>query len=114
MNNEIINAKITATMLGKEPHNIFTCSLCIEWSYCGCWYGDYALDMPNKEKRKREGTAIGMSAIMELLNTLDINTWEELKGQYIRIELENNRIVRIGHLLENKWFSFKEFFENNK
>ena len=108
------NAKITATMLGKEDHGIMPCSLCIEGSGWACWYGGYALDTYNGEKRV--GTAAGLSAIMELLNTLGIEEWEKLKGQYIRVELTDpfGKITKIGHLIKDKWFSFEEFFEREK
>ena len=112
----IENAKITGTMFGKEDHGIFTCNLCIEGAGWGCWYGGYALDEYDKDKNKRVGSAVGLSAIIQLLETLEVDEWEELKGQYVRVELTDpfGKITKIGHLIKNKWFSFEEFFNGEK
>lgn len=47
------------------------------------------------------------------MKTLEVESWEELKGQYVRVEFEDGggKILRIGHLMKNKWFSFKEYFK---
>lgn len=112
----IENAKITGTMLGKEDHGIFTCQICVEGGGWGCYYGGWALDTYDKAADKRVGTAVGLSAIMELLDTLEVDEWEQLKGQYVRVETTElgGRITKIGHLLKDKWFSFEEFFANYK
>ena len=110
----IENAKITGTMFGKEDHGIFTCAICVEGSCWGCWYGNYALDTFDKEKGKRVATAEGLQSVMELLSTLEVNQWEELEGQYIRVKTEKQKIVAVGHLIKDKWFSFEEFFNGEK
>ena len=51
---------------------------------------------------------------MELLSTLEVNQWEELEGQYIRVKTEKQKIVAVGHLIKDKWFSFEEFFNGEK
>lgn len=116
MDNQIENAKITATMLGKEDHGIFTCGLTVEGNGWGCMFGGYALDTPNKEKGKREATAIGLQAIMELLETLEVDEWEQLKGRYVRVETSGwgGKITKVGHLIKDKWFSFEEVFNREK
>lgn len=48
---------------------------------------------------------------MKLLKTLDLNKWEDLKGCYVRCEMENQMIKRIGHVIKDKWFCPKEYFE---
>lgn len=115
-NNKIKNAKITSTMLGKEDHGIFTCQICVEGNDWGCYYGGYSLDTPNKDTKKRIGTKEGMQAIMELLSTLEVDTWEKLKGQYVRVQTSGlgGKITAIGHLMQDKWFSFEEFFNKCK
>jgi hypothetical protein len=47
------------------------------------------------------------------MKTLEVESWEELKGQYVRVEFEDGggKILRIGHLMKDKWFSFKEYFK---
>lgn len=46
----------------------------------------------------------------------EVNSWEELKGKYCRVICNDafGKIVEIGNLIKNKWFSFDEFFAENK
>lgn len=47
------------------------------------------------------------------MKTLEVDSWEQLKGQYVRVEFEGKwggRALRIGHLTKNKWFSYDEYF----
>lgn len=114
MENEILNAQITATMLGKEDHGIFTCELCIEGDGWGCFYGGYVLDEYDKTLKKRVCGGKSLEAINQILETLEVKKWEDLKGQYIRCETSGSgwgAITKIGHLIKDKWFSFEEFFK---
>lgn len=106
---EILNAKITNTRLGKE-YEYFTAELTIEGNSWRCVFGGCCLD-----RWSGYSFADGYGAIIELMKTLEVEAWEELKGQYIRVEFEGagcGKIVRIGHLMKDQWFSFKEYFEN--
>lgn len=112
----IENVKITATMFGKEDHGIMTCQIWVEGDGWGCCYGGYALDGFDKSKNKRYASPNGLQAIIEILNTLEVETWEKLQGQYIRVETSGwgGKITKIGHLMKDKWFSFEEFFAKCK
>lgn len=116
MQTEILNAKITSTMLGYEDHGILTCYITVEGSSWGCSYGGYVLDEYDKEKRERFGSVEGFNAIIALMKALDVKKWEDLKGQFVRVESEGwgGGIVRIGHIMKDQWFSFKEFFDKEK
>lgn len=113
---EIIeNAKITGTKLGREDHGIMTAWIFVEGAGWGCGFGGYALDEYDKEKKERVCTASGFEAINQILKTLEIDNWEDLKGQFIRVEtngkLCGGKLINIGHLMKDKWFSFEEFFK---
>ena len=114
MDTYIDNAKITGTMLGKEDHGIMTFYLYVEFDNGGCGYGGYVLDEYDKAEKRRFGTAAGMQAITEILDCVGVDTWEELTGSFIRCEHEGwgGNIIRIGHLIKNKWLDLDEFFEN--
>lgn len=47
------------------------------------------------------------------MKTLEVDSWEQLKGQYVRIVSKGwgEKIDKIGHLMKDKWFSFKDYFE---
>lgn len=80
---------------------------------CGCGFGGYMLDTYDAEKKCRVGTAQGLEAIMQLMKALEVEKWEDLKGEYIRCEIgrtRGGRITKVGHLIKDQWFSFEEFF----
>ena len=38
-----------------------------------------------------------------ILNILELRNWEELPKKYARVALQNERVVRIGNILNDKW-----------
>lgn len=111
MTNEIKNAKITNTFLGREDHGILTFRLYLDYGNIGQATGGYALDKYNPETKQREGCEFGLKLIAEILRTLEVDSWESLKGQLIRVKSNHCEVVAIGHYLNDKWLNFKEFFE---
>lgn len=108
----IENLKIDYATLGFEDHEIFIFSIGLQGDGYHIGYG-YALDTYNG--KERVGTQLGCQMIMDLLKTLEINRWEDLKGTYVRAEFENrNKISRIGHLIKNKWFCVNDYFNGGK
>lgn len=107
-NIEQLNAVIESTMLGTEDHGIFTCLLYLKHERGSQAFGGYALDAPPKERRagfERIGTAFGLEFIARILRTLDVESWERLKGTRLRIRQEHGKIHAIGHFLEDRWFN---------
>lgn len=114
MATEILNAKITGTKLGEE-HDCLTANIVLEGGAWGCVYGGYCLDHWCADVGEHASTD-GYGAIIELMKTLEVESWEELNGKYVRVETEGwgGRVTKIGHLLKDRWFSFKEYFEKAK
>lgn len=109
----IKNARISGTMIGEEDHGIFTCYVFLDGSGFGGGFGGYALDEYVKEKKKRFGTAYGLQFIIRILKTLGVTEWEKLKGTPCRVETEGvgDRITKIGHFIEDRWFDPAEMLE---
>lgn len=111
---EIINARITSVSLGYEDHGILTFGLGLDLAG-GMFttFGGYGLDTYNKTTKKRECHAYSMQLIVEIMKTVGVEKWEDLKDKYIRVVKEglNTPIRKIGNLMEDKWFDVKEFFE---
>lgn len=105
----IENGKIVKTELGGD---IMTFWLEIEFDVGGCGFGGYTLDTYDEKTSKRIGTAKGLQAIKKVLSTVGVDKWEDLKGQYIRCEHQGfgGKIIRIGNLIKDKWFSLEDFF----
>ena len=111
---EILNGKITSTKLGEE-RGCLTADLFLEGEGCGCAFGGYCLDHWFLETGER-CSSDGYGAIIELMKTLEVESWEELNGKYVRVEIDGccGKILRIGHLIKDKWFSFKDYFDKVK
>lgn len=111
---EILNGKIISTKLGEE-YGCLTANLIIEGDGWGCGLGGYCLDHWFAKPGEHHSSD-GYGAIIELMKTLEVDSWESLKGQYVRVEIEGwgGKILRIGHLMKDKWFSFAEYFNQMK
>ena len=46
------------------------------------------------------------------MKVLEVDSWEQLKGKYVRVEFEGwgGKVLRIGHLMKDKWFSWDKYF----
>ena len=112
--NKIENAKITSTRLGEE-RGCLTADIFVEGDGWGCAFGGYCLDHWCTNVGEHHSSD-GYGAIIELMKTLEVDSWEALTGTYVRVESGDwgNGILRIGHLMKDKWFSFKEYFEQVK
>jgi len=111
---QIENAKISSTFLGIEDHGIFSFTLMLDYGGSGQGAGQYCLDAPMRNKKgdfvKRVGTAKGCDVLLEILRTLEVDSWEKLKGVHLRAEHDYGKVYRIGHILKNKWLDFESFF----
>lgn len=94
------NAQITDTMLGFEGHGVLTCFIYLGYgSSSAQGFGGWSLGKEYTDKW-----------IRGILKTVGVESWEKLKGQHVRVELDSEfgKIQRIGHLLEDNWFDPKE------
>ncbi len=115
---EIINARISGTSLGgKDGNGTFMAWLYLEWPGAGVGFGGYGIDEWSESLgRRRDQTGSGLEFIRAIMETVGVEQWEDLKGKYIRVDTEGlgGKALRIGNLLEDKWFDPKEFFENER
>lgn len=114
MATEILNGKITHTKLG-EDHGCLTAYITVEGNSWGCSTGGYCLDHWFNEPGEYHSSD-GYGAIIEIMKTFEVESWEELIGQYCRVETEGwgGKILKIGHLIKDKWFSWGEYFKQVK
>lgn len=57
----------------------------------------------------------GIEYIKGILKVADVDTWEELKGKYLRVKKDDSgKIIAIGNILEDKWFDPQELFKKTK
>lgn len=105
----VLNGKIKKANLGFSGYGVLTFQIHVKLIDGECIFGNYVLDAYDEEKKERVGTKLGTDVIIGILKTLDVNTWKELEGAYIRCEMLDNEIVRIGHIIEDNWFSILDY-----
>lgn len=95
------NARIANTMLGLEGHGIMTWDIRLDWEGSSIGIGGYAI-----------GGKSGIDSIKEILKTVGVDTWEELGGKYVVLEMKDGRANGIRNIIkEDQWFRPKEWFE---
>lgn len=99
------NAQIKSVRLGFEDHGLLTLDISLRFADGkGCCFGGW--NMTNNPK--------GMSAVGELLKAMKADSLNELEETYCRtLSIGNScggRVMAIGHIIEDSWFSFQEFF----
>lgn len=93
----IKNAKITGTELGGTERGP-SFWVYVDYGGAGQGFGGYAL-----------GGAFTHYVITGILSALDVESWEQLKGKPVRVNVEGGTIKSIGHFLEDKWFTPSEY-----
>lgn len=108
-----INAKITETKLGcLHDRGIMTFWIMLEFDAGSQGFGGYVLDSYCKTAQKRIQTALTGEVVHGILEALELDSWEDLKGKYVRIAVDNpglaQNILGIGHIVKDKFFMVKE------
>jgi hypothetical protein len=106
MPEEIENARITATFFGIEDHGILTWVLTCERDSGTQGFGGWGFTH-QPSGSKVIGQAMLAEQVYALLKTLEVDSWEKLKGLYVRTKREDGMIVAIGHIVKNKWLDLR-------
>lgn len=110
------NAKITNVSLSMADHGCLTFSLALDGGGIGGSFGGYVLGSGYLGADEFEGSAAGMECMMRIMDTVGVERWEDLKGEFVRVRDDGwgESIKCIGHITKNKWFDIKEFFDEKK
>ena len=106
---ETLNAQIIGTRLGLHGDILtFNIDLDIQGGF-GCSLGGYAMAMfkgDNIEERPKS-----TSMIMRILDVVGVDSWEELKGQYVRVNAKHldDKVTAIGNIMNDEWIDFDTF-----
>lgn len=91
---ETKNAKISSTFLGYESHGILTCYLRLDYGGISQSFGGYYL------------SHYGLEMIQEILKVTEVESWENLKGNYVKVYIDSSGVIRrIGHVIKDIWYS---------
>lgn len=110
---EIQNAKITNVSISMADHGALTFTIYIEGSGWGVAYGGYCIGRGylGADNFTAESGS-GLEAMMRIMDTVGVEKWENLVGEYVRVKTEGwgSNVDIIGNLIEDKWFNIREFF----
>ena len=113
---KIANARIVKTMLGFEKEiGVCTWYLTLETSDFYTTFGGRRIDVIDKKTGGVSGDSLGLTSLLRMLQALDVSTWEELKGQYIQVQLEIDplgacQLIAVGHFMKDQWFNVSKFY----
>ena len=116
MSEKILNAKIESVSCGTE-NSITTFGLDLKiQGGAGCCFGGYALDEYDEAESRRLPISLGLECLEEIMKTVGVKSWEDLKDKYIRVVSRGlgKSIEEIGNIMEDKWFNIEEFFQKAK
>ena len=101
------NAIISEIFFGIDSHGFMTCNLAVEGEDWGCGFGGWNLGGE---------TGAGIYAMRKILTTFGVNNIDDLRDLPVRVQWNEDRtypksIAAIGHIVKNKWFSWKDAFD---
>lgn len=110
---EIVNARITDAELSMADHGCLTMWLTLEGEGWGIGYGGYCLGKGYLGADTFEGSAKSLEYIMRIMDTVGVERFSDLKGKYVRMVNPGlgGCADIIGNIIEDKWFSAKDFFK---
>ncbi|GHU35472.1 hypothetical protein FACS1894105_04260 [Clostridia bacterium] len=103
------NAKIIKTKLGYDCHGIFTFRIDVKTRNTENSIGGYELDYYSQKAGRRLFNAKSLTVISEILKVVGVDTWEQLLGEYIRIEKVSSTgtINWIKNIVRDEALNFK-------
>ena len=106
------NAKIADVSFSMADHGCITFWVFIETAEGSCSIGGYCIGHGYVGANDFTGYGEGIEAMARIMNVVGVERWEDLKGQYCRVEPDEStgRILKIGNIIKEKWFDIDEFF----
>ena len=108
---ETLNAQIEKTLISLTG-GVLTIHLVLKiQDKGGVSIGCFGIDTHDNTKDINVDLAHCTSVIMRILEVVGVNSWENLKGQYIRIKncCLGDRVTAIGNLMKDEWVDFETF-----
>lgn len=100
---EEMNAIIDKASIEIEDHGILTLSITMKYG------GGQIQGFGNYDVRTNLGWWME-----RVFATLEVNSFDKLKGKTVRVRREDRMISAIGHIIEDKWFCPKQELNKNK
>ena len=107
------NAKITKASISMADHGCLTFGITLEGDGWGVVYGGYCIGHGylGADKFTAENGS-GLEAMMRIMDVVGVSKWEDLVGNYIRVDTSDRlgTVDTIANITKNKTFNIREFF----
>jgi hypothetical protein len=110
---EIKNAIIDSATLSTEDHGCLSSFIGVDYGDSGHQgFGGWALYLP-KSFTHHELKSIAGHWIFRVMQIAAVGDWSKLEGKSIRVAIENDLIIGIGHITKEDWFYPNRDFAKN-
>jgi hypothetical protein len=111
---EIQNAIIKSVSLSMEDHGVLSAWLQLEYDGSGQGFGGYTLHIPEGFAKGKKDSPYAGHFITRCIQIGGVGKWEDLPWKTIRVKKDKpfGKILAIGHIVKDDWFSPKEDFSD--
>ncbi len=108
----IENAKITDAELSMEDHGCLVLFLTLKGRTWTVLYGGRVIGKGYVGAKEFTGYAKGIEEVMRIMDTVGVSKFTDMVGKYVRVDLGSwgDSVTKIGNIIEDKWFDYKEFY----
>ncbi len=106
---ETKNAVITGVSLGME-RGILTSYVFLDYGNSAQGFGGYVLHSVNRKGFNSTPGNYAGHFITRVLDIVDVESWDQLKGKTVRVQSESSKIHAIGNIIKDNWFNPSEDF----
>ena len=114
----IENALIKSVDLSMADHGCLTLAMTLEGGGWGVVYGGYCLGKGYLGAADDffDGSAAGMEYLIRIMDTVDVEKFQDLKGKYVRVAAKGrgSSVKIIGNIIKDKWFDAETFFADKE
>ena len=102
---EIKNAIICDTQIAQDDHGTLSIMLTLDYGGAKQGFGGQNLYLPNNTKPSANYAG---HFIWRVLEIVEVDNWDKLKGKPVRAKIEDGYIRAIGNIIKDKWFNVRE------
>ena len=98
-------------------HGCLTLAMTLEGGGWGVVYGGYCLGKGylGADDDFFSGSASGMEYLIRIMDTVGVEKFQDLRGEYVRVATKIGDPVKIiGNIINDKWFDAETFFTDKK
>ncbi len=114
----ITNAIIESADIRIERGFILSAWLQLNYGGLHQGFGGYTLHLTESSSHHAESLKANVAGVFitKCMEIADVESWKDLPGKTIRVEKtdEWGSIIRIGHIVKDRWFNPQEVFEEMK